>query len=71
MHIPKLSDAALLSHTTPEIVARGQSYAESGAVEAIIPRGNLLIAGVAGSRYKPNRAEAVAVGAKPAPALPR
>ncbi|MFP4439612.1 MAG: SWIM zinc finger domain-containing protein [Chloroflexaceae bacterium] len=57
MHIPKLSDAALLSHTTPEIVARGQSYAESGAVEAIIQRGNLLIATVAGSQYEPYRVE--------------
>jgi len=57
MPIPNLSDAALLSHTAPEIFARGQSYAESGAVEAIIQRGNLLIAGVEGSQYEPYRVE--------------
>jgi uncharacterized Zn finger protein len=57
MSIPNLSDAALLSHATPQVFARGQEYAASGAVTQIVQRGNRLSAAVEGSEYEPYRVE--------------
>jgi uncharacterized Zn finger protein len=57
MTIPNLSDAALLSHATPQVFERGQEYATSGAVTQIVQRGNRLSATVEGSEYEPYRVE--------------
>jgi uncharacterized Zn finger protein len=57
MTIPNLSDAALLSHVTPQVFARGQEDATSGAVAQIVQRGNRLSAAVEGSEYEPYRVE--------------
>jgi uncharacterized Zn finger protein len=57
MTIPNLSDEALLSHATPQVFARGQEYATSGAVAQIVQRGNRLSAAVEGSEYEPYRVE--------------
>jgi uncharacterized Zn finger protein len=57
MRIAELSDAALLSYTDPEVLARGQNYARSGAVTQIVQRESLLSAKVEGSEYEPYQVE--------------
>jgi uncharacterized Zn finger protein len=55
MAISKLSEASIRRHTTAKILERGESYYHSGAVSALIQRGNTLQAQVQGNEVHPYR----------------
>jgi uncharacterized Zn finger protein len=58
MPLPKISEAAIRVHTTPDSYSRGRGYYERGAVGDIALRGNLLEGAVEGSQYTPYRVRA-------------
>jgi len=53
--LPSFSEATIRRQATPESFSRGESYYSDGAVFALIQRGNVLQADVAGSQFEPYR----------------
>ncbi len=54
---PGLTEGLIRSNAAAEAFARGQSYAQNGAVHGLVQRGMLLEARVHGSQYEPYRVE--------------
>jgi uncharacterized Zn finger protein len=48
-----LSESTIRSYTTSNSFERGYAYYERGDVLLVVQRGNLLLAEVAGSEYRP------------------
>src|SRR5690348_948455 len=55
MPIPKLSEATIRAHASPDSFSRGRSYYDRGAVSNLTLRGARLQAEVEGSQYTPYR----------------
>lgn len=51
--VPKLTEAVIRQHATPESYRRGQDYYKQGAVLTVVRRGQQVQAEVEGSQYEP------------------